>query len=296
MKNHSLILAIAFSLLPFLSFSQNDKSLLDILGEEETTEYVTNAFKSPRVINSHSIEMLREGVLDFRILHRFGELSGGAYEFFGLDNASMRIGFDYGVKDNLSVGIGRSTRWKELDGFVKYRIIQQSTGKREMPFSLVWVSGLTYNGLRDPYPGEDITPSRRLAYYHQLIAGRKFSEKFSLQLAPYLLYRNFTTGSLDPNALYGMEVGARFKLTRRVAVVGDYTFAFNRFPALLSENPLSLGFDIETGGHVFQLHFTNAIGMNERSYISDPNRNWLKGEVRFGFNLSRSFQLKRGGL
>ena len=295
MKKHSYL--FLFLLLPFISSSQDDKDLLDLLGPgEETTNYVTNAFKSPRVINSHSMEMLREGVLDFRILHRFGDISNGAYELFGLDNASMRIGFDYGVTDNLSVGIGRSTYFKELDGFVKYRFLQQSTGKRTTPLSLVWVSGITYNGLRDPYPGENMTPSRRLAYYHQLIAGRKISEKFSLQLAPFLLYRNFTSGSLDPNILYGLEIGARYKLSNRIAVVADYTLALNRFPGLLAHNPLSLGFDIETGGHVFQLHFTNAVGMNERSYISDDNWNWLKGEVRFGFNLSRSFQLKRGGL
>ena len=153
MKKHSCIFLLL--LLPFISFSQEDNDLLDLLGPgEETTNYVTNAFKSPRVINSHSMEMLREGVLDFRILHRFGDISNGAYELFGLDNASMRIGFDYGVTDNLSVGIGRSTYFKELDGFVKYRFLQQSTGKRTTPLSLVWVSGITYNGLRDPYPGE----------------------------------------------------------------------------------------------------------------------------------------------
>jgi hypothetical protein len=265
--------------------------LLSQLGEEETTEYVTNAFKSPRVINAHSMEMLRKGVLDFRILHRFGVISGGAYEFFGLDNADMRMSFDYGITNNLTVGIGRSTRNKEFDIFGKYRILHQSKGKRSMPLSLVWVSGLTYNTLKDPFPGEEINPTRRTAFYHQLIAGRKFSDKFSLQLAPYALHRNFTTSELDPNTLYGLEVGARFKLTQRIAIVADYTAALNRFPEILSRNPLSLGFDIETGGHVFQLHFSNAVGMNERSYIADPNTDWLEGEIRFGFNLSRVFQI-----
>ncbi len=195
MKKHSYL--FLFLLLPLIGYSQDDKDLLDLLGpEEETTNYVTNAFKSPRVINSHSMEMLREGVLDFRILHRFGDISNGAYELFGLDNASMRIGFGYGITDNLSVGIGRSTYFKEFDGFVKYRFLRQSTGKRTTPLSLVWASGITYNGLRDPYPGEKTTPARRLAYYHQLIAGRKMSENFPCSWRP-----SSSTAILLPAAL-----------------------------------------------------------------------------------------------
>ncbi len=293
MKN-IIILSIVL-LLASVSFSQNEGGLLDMLGEEETTEYITSAFKSPRVINSHSMEMLSEGVLDFRILHRFGEISGGAYEMFGLDNATMRMGFDYGINDNLTIGIGRSTRFKEFDGFVKYRILRQSTGKREFPLSVIWVSGITYNTLKNQFPGEDMTASRRTAYYHQVIAGRKFSDEFSLQVAPFMVYRNFTANSLDPNALYGTEIGGRYKLTKRIALVVDYSVAFNRFPSVFGRNPLSIGFDIETGGHVFQLHFSNAVGMNERSFISDSNRDWFEGEIMFGFNLSRVFQIKKNG-
>ncbi len=282
-----------FLFIASFSFSQNEGSLLELLGSEETTDYARHAFKSPRVINSHSMEMLAAGALDFRILHRFGDISGGAYELFGLDNATMRMSFDYGLSQHATIGIGRSTRNKEFDAFVKYRIFHQSTGKKVMPLSLIWVSGLTYNTLRNPYPGEEVNASRRTAYYHQIIAGRKFSEQFSLQLAPFMVYRNFTANSLDPNALYGTEIGARYKLSNRIAAVIDYSVAFNRFPGVLARNPLSIGFDIETGGHVFQLHFSNAVGMNERSFISDPNRDWFDGEIMFGFNLSRVFQIKK---
>jgi hypothetical protein len=291
MKAGIVTLLVFFHFLS-IAFSQND-DLLGLLGEEETTDYVTGAFKSSRVINAHSMEMLPRGVLDFRILHRFDDLSGGLYNLFGLDNATMRIGFDYGFTKNLTLGIGRSTRFKELDGFVKYRILQQTTGKRTTPMSLIWVSGMTVNGLRDPYPGQEIKGSDRLAYFHQLIAGRKFSENFTLQLAPFIVHRNLSSGSLDPNTLYGLEIGGRYKITKRIAVLADYNLALNRFPGVLARNPLSLGFDIETGGHVFQLHFSNAVGMNERSYISDSNGDWFDGEIRFGFNLSRVFQVKR---
>lgn len=278
-----------------LLYAQDEPNLLDALGEEQTTDYATNAFKSPRVINGHSMEMLHPGTMDFRILHRFGDVSRGYYEFFGLDNASMRMAFDFGLTKNLMVGIGRSTLNKELDGFVKYRILWQSTGKRNMPISLVWVSGMTVNGLKDPVGNADIpaTFSRRTGYYHELIIGRKFSERFTLQLTPTLVHQNIVQNELTPNDLYAVALGGRYKVTQRLAIVWDYGYVFNRFPANLSENPLSLGVDIDTGGHVFQLHFSNAEGMNERAYLSEDNSNWAKGEIRFGFNLSRIFQLKK---
>lgn len=285
----------SFVFLLFLSFSHilsaQDDDLLSLLGEEETVEYAAYAFKSPRVINSHSLEMLHPGALDFRILHRFGRLDQGLYDMFGLDNASIRLSFDYGITPNLTIGIGRTNQKKEIDGFIKYRILRQSSGARVIPVTVVWVSGITRNGLKNPYPGEEISGSDRIAYYHQAIVGRKFSEKFTLQLAPTIVHRNLTSGSLDPNTIYALEMGLRYKLSQRVAVLLDYVHSFNRFPGLVVRNPLSVGVDIETGGHVFQLHFSNSSGMNERAFITEANGSWLKGEIQFGFNLSRVFQL-----
>lgn len=272
-----------------------DGDLLSLLGAEKETERVTNAFKSPRVINSHSIEMLSKGTMDFRILHRFGKINEGFYELFGLDQASMRMGFDFGLTPNLMVGIGRSTVQKEMDVFAKYRILWQSTGKRDIPISLVWVSGVTRNGLKEPFSDPDvaITFARRLSYYHAVLIGRKFSERFTLQLEPTLVHRNIVNNQLIPNDLYALGIGGRYKITKRVGVNWDYSYAFNRFPNNITYNPLSIGFDIETGGHVFQLHFSNATGMNERAYLSESNGDWLRGAIQFGFNLSRVFQLKK---
>lgn len=283
----SLVLSIGTRL------SAQEQSLLDLLGEEKETQVVRNAFKSTRVINGQSIEMLREGVLDFRILHRFGPVNGGAYNFFGLDQAAMRLGLDYGISDNLSVGLGRSTAKKEVDAFVKYRIKPQTTGAKSFPVSLVWVSGLTRNGLEDPFPSTAYSASQRYGYYHELLIGRKFSENFSLQLAPMLVHRNLVENYLSPNDMYAISLGGRLKLSKRIAFTWDYAYALNRVPQGISFNPLSLGFDIETGGHVFQLHFSNATGMNERAYVTDDNGDWSNGGVRFGFNLSRVFQLKK---
>lgn len=269
-------------------FSQD---LLDLLGEEEeTTTYVKNAFKSSRVINGQSMEMIAKGALDFRILHRFGEFSGGAYEFFGLDQASMRLAFDYGITKNLTVGIGRSTLDKEFDGFVKYRILQQSYGAKNMPVSLLYVGGMVCNGLKYEDPAITNYFTSRLAYYNQLIIGRKFSDRLTLQVSPTFLHRNLVELASDPHDIYSVGVGGRVKLTQRLALTGDYFYVINNNDPLAID-PLSVGIDIETGGHVFQLHVSNSAGMNERAFITGTTGKWSKAEIRFGFNLSRIFQI-----
>lgn len=285
-------LALAFLLLIGFNFTAKAQDdLLSLLGDDTTTvNYAKNAFKSSRVINGQSMEMIPKGALDFRILHRFGEVSGGAYEFFGLDAASMRMGFDYGITKNFTVGVGRSTAKKELDGFVKYRILHQSTGAKVMPVSLLYVGGITCDGMKWTDTSAANYFTSRLAFYHQLIIGRKFSDRLTLQVSPTYLHRNLVELNSDPNDIYSVGVGGRVKLTNRIALTGDYFYVFNNTDSL-ALNPLSIGVDIETGGHVFQLHFSNSVGMNERAFITDTTGDWLKGEVRFGFNLSRIFQL-----
>jgi hypothetical protein len=263
---------------------------LDTAGPKK--EYVYNAFKSSRVIMSHSMEMLRPGVLDFRILHRFGRVNGGAYEFFGLDGpATVRLGLDYGITGDLTVGIGRSSFNKELDGFIKYRLIQQATGPHSLPFSLVAIAGSTVTTLKWTDPSRKNYFSSRIAYYGQLIVGRKFSESFTLQFIPSLLHRNLVPTEQDPNDLVAVGVGGRIKLSKRISLNADYHYVFN--PVSGMHNPLSIGFDLETGGHVFQLHFTNSKGMNERAYLAATEYDWGKGDIFFGFNISRSFQIKK---
>ena len=255
-------------------------------------DYATNAFKSPRVINGNSIEMLPFGVLDFRILHRFGELSGGGYELFGLDQASMRMGLDYGLSKNLMIGVGRSTFRKEVDGFVKYRLLWQSKGSTNIPVSVVWASGMSINGLKQPEAQVETTFNRRLSYYHQLLIGRKFSDRFSLQLAPMMVHRNISPSIVDPNNVFALGLGGRWKFTKRVALTWDGYYTINTFANSIKRVPLSLGVDIETGGHVFQLHFSNSTGMNERAFLLDENGDWTAGNIRFGFNISRWFQIQ----
>lgn len=290
-KQTTLLFAAALLIFASNAFGQDEDLLKGIEDNKPKKEYVDNAFKSSRVIMSHSMEMLQTGILDFRILHRFGNVNQGISQFFGLDNATVRLGLDYAVSNNLTVGIGRGSFRKEVDGFLKYRPIQQSTGPGSIPFSLVAVAGSTI--LTGNFSTQNNFFSSRLAYYGQAIIGRKFNERFTLQLMPTILHRNFVETRADPNDLVAAGVGGRIKLSKRVSLNVDYYYVINQNEALKVHNPLSVGFDIETGGHVFQLHFTNAVGMNERVFLTETVNDWARGDIQFGFNISRAFQIKK---
>lgn len=283
---------LAATLLALPAMAQDD--LLDLLGEEETGPVYTNAsFKTTRVINGHSLENTAHGVLDFRISHRFGILSGGVNEFFGLDNADVRLGLDYGITDRLMVGIGRSGFQKTVDGFAKYKLLRQCDEGCGMPFTLAIVAASSVTAAKAtevPWyaPGRQDYFTHRLSYSWQMVLGRKFSEGFSMQVMPGVVHRNLVEFDRDPNDLINVGVGARVKLTKRLAVNGEYFHVLrDEVPAFT--NSLSLGFDIETGGHVFQLHFTNSTGMFERAFITETTGKWGDGDIHFGFNISRVF-------
>ncbi len=277
------------------NFAQDSTNLLSLVAKDQPKrEYVYNAFKSSRVIMAHSMEMLQPGVLDFRILHRFGRINGGAYEFFGLDGpATVRLGLDYGISDDLSIGFGRSTFNKELDGFIKYRLLQQAKGAKPIPFSIVAIAGSTVTTLKWSDPTRKNYFSSRVAYYGQAIIGKKFSDGFTFQLTPSIVHRNLVPSPNDPNDLFAIGAGGRLKLTKRITFNLDYHYLLNPNETAAFYNPLSIGFDIETGGHVFQLHFTNSKGMNERAFLAATEYNWGDGDIFFGFNISRSFQIKK---
>jgi len=273
-----------------------EEDLLQLVKDDSVKrQYVTGAFKSTRVIMSHSMELLKEGVLDFRILHRFGPLNSGAASFFGLDEASIRLGLDYGITPNLTLGIGRTSLnpRKDADGFLKYRLIHQASGAKPTPLSLIAVAGTTIQTAEWADKSRENFFSSRVGYYGQLILGRKFSEALTLQLVPTMVHRNLVPTSEDENDTYALGAAGRLKLSKRISLNLDYYYVFNKDESLEVYNPLSVGFDIETGGHVFQLHFTNAIGMNERSFVTETTGDWGKGDVQFGFNISRVFHLKK---
>lgn len=294
MPFHKLRISVAVILL-FLGSTLRLKAqddLLNLLGDDAPKkEFVSNAFKATRVINGHSMEHIGAGVLDFRILHRFGLLNSGSYNAYGFDVATMRLGLDYGINDRLTAGIGRSTYQKELDGFLKYRLIWQAKGKGSIPFSVVLIGGAVRNGMHFTDQSPDNHQTSRYNYYYQVIIGRKFSNAFSLQLTPTVVHRNLVDSIKDKNDVYSIGIGTRLKLTQRFALTAEYFYTLpNQLPTGHND-PFAVGVDIETGGHVFQLHVTNALGMNERAFLTDQNGNVAKGDLHFGFNISRVFTI-----
>lgn len=278
----------------FSVFAQDDLLAIVNKNDEKKKEYVSNAFKSSRVINGHSMEMIGRGVMDVRILHRFGPVNSGFNNLYGLDQANMRLGFDFGLAKNLTVGFGRSNVGKEWDGFIKYRPVQQAKGgKGASPVSIVLVTGATISSLPWADPERENYFSSRMAFYNEVIIGRKFNEKFSLQLSPTFVHRNMVPLATDENDVFALGIGTRFKFSKRMAFVIDYHYVISGLDKTIYEDPLSIGIDIETGGHVFQLHFSNATGMNEKAFITNTTDSWGKGEIRFGFNLSRVFTIFR---
>lgn len=289
-----LFLTLLLSLFATPLFAQDDDidNLLDESKPE--TEYVLASFKTTRVINALSLENTHAGVLDFKISHRFGFLSGGAYEFFGLDQAYMRIGFDYGITPWLMVGVGRSNYEKTFDGLLKAKILRQSKGKRNIPISIEYAATAALKSQKFNNADQQNYFSSRMAYTHQLILGRKFSEAVSFQIMPTLVHRNLTPSPNDKNDVFAIGAAGRVKLTKRIAINGEYYYVLpNQIVGMGTDyhNSLSLGFDIETGGHVFQLHFTNSTSMVEKGVITETVGDWLKGDIHFGFNVSRVFTI-----
>lgn len=274
-----------------------DQDLLALLGEEKTVEYATASFKTNRVINGHSIENTAAGVLDFKISHRFSPVRQGLYDIFGLDGATIRFGLDYGITNRLMIGAGRNSREKIYDGFVKYKILRQSSGARNIPVTLTYLADAQIKSVKFADPSRDNKFTDRLYYTHQLLIGRKFGDRLSLQLMPTLVHRNLTESPEDRNDVYAMGVAGRFKLSKRVAFNAEYYYVPDGQIATSYVNSLSLGLDIETGGHVFQLHFTNSPDMTYKGFITETQEQWffqgndgrLMSGIRFGFNVSRVF-------
>lgn len=286
------LVGTCFFLLPLMAQEDDLLSLLDD-DKEETTEYVTASFKANRVINLHSLENTAAGVLDIKIGHRFGTLNGGFYELFGLDQASIRIGGDYGITDQLMIGLGRSSFEKTYDGFIKYKFLRQSKGKRNMPISAAFLATTAIQTLRWQNPDRDNLFSSRLYHTFQLIAGSKINEQISLQLSPTMVHRNLVLTNEEENDVYALGVAGRIKLTKRVTLNAEYIYVLPDQLAPEFQNSFSIGFDIETGGHVFQLHFTNSTSMIEKGYIAETVGNWGDGGIHFGFNVSRVFTLEK---
>ena len=275
------------------------EDLFDLLDDgPQPTQFTYATFKGTKLLNGQTNETPGKGVLQYIISHRFGSFTDEyLYNFFGLDNAHIRMQLDYGVSDRLNVGIGRSSVLKTSDAFLKYRALRQRTGGNAFPVSLTLYSSMNYRGARFT-DGLDHYTSDRLSYHHQAVFSRKMNENLSLIVAPSIVNWNLVPGPGDPNDTYHLLLGGRHKLTKRIALTGEYAFSSNRrYGSGASEerfhNPLSVGVDIETGGHVFQFHLSNTRAMSDPLWMAQNPYSAANGSLFLGFNISRVFTVRQ---
>lgn len=301
MTSHPYSKALVSGLLlgGLLAWAGPARAQTDLLGdlEKQTAdstrrEVVAATFKGTHIINAQSVETPGRGTLAFLIQHRFGTLNSGAYEFFGLDQAVLRLSFEYGLTDRLAVGIGRSSQEKTFDGFVKYKALQQTTGAQPMPVSVTLFASSAITTLKFNEPGVERSTASRVDYAYQALIARKCSPSLSVQFMPTLIHRNYVALEGMQNDVYALGAGLRQKLSKRLAFTADYFYLLPGHTADTYRNALGVGVDIETGGHVFQLHLTNSKGMTEKFFVPQTDGNFFNGDIYFGFTVARNFTIK----
>lgn len=280
---------------------ESDANLMNQLETQEAkneTTYAAATFKYTHVIDGQSVENLPARVLDVRILHRFGPLSSGLYNFFGLDYSpfNVKIGFDYGITDNFMIGIAHSGYNKTYDAFFKLRLLQQSKGAVNAPVTISFVPTLAISTLKpsqiDPAVKPDPTSEiRRASYVFQLLVARKFSEGFALQLMPTFVHADNISFFHNKHDIFAIGIAGTQKLSKRINFNAEYYYQLPDMKAPGAHNVLSFGINIGTGGHVFELLFSNSFGLTEKSFITETSGRWDNADALFGFNISRVFQL-----
>ncbi len=287
MKN--FLLLITLFTLETSVYSQDLMSILD--NEPQAKNYISSTFKGTRIINGHSIENRKKGTLEFIISHRFGRINSGPEQLFGLDESNIRFAFEYGLSDNITLGIGRSSFEKTYDGFAKYKLVKQSEGENSFPLAISLFGSVALKTLKNYDPGNIPTDKQRLFYTSQILIARKFNSAFSFQITPTYIHRNSVKTDADPHDIFAVGFGNRIKLSKRVSINTEYFYTVNPLKSLDTQNSIALGLDIETGGHVFQMVLTNAVSMIEKGFITETTDNFFKGDIHFGFNISRAFQV-----
>ncbi len=235
-------LIILFFFAATISQAQSLEDMLDEeMGEEETVNYATSTFKTIRVVNAQSVKSPAKNNLFFLISHRFGKLNQGPVDFFGIDNAQIRLGFEYGVTDRLTAGIGRSVYNKNFDLYARYKILRQSTGKKNMPISLSVMGSSNYAAYKWGYDDRKDEFANRMAYVSQILIARKFSSSVSMQLMPTYIHRNMVVTKEDQNDVFAVGAGGRVKLTKRFAITGEFHYVLPGKTADDFINSLSAG-------------------------------------------------------
>ena len=276
------------SIILFISISvslHSQEDLLGLIDDNPKTIPVMATFKATRIVNAQSIEMPKPRILEFVILHRFGSMANGAYDLFGMDEAVIRFDLEYGFSDRLSIGIGRSSLNKTYDIFSKLKIVDQRTGHRSFPISLVLFTKMEIETIM-----KDMDMQDRYTYDVQFLLAKKLNRSLSLQLMPTFIHRNLVETHNDHHDLISLGIGGRIKMTRRTSINFDTFFPIGRRGETYKQG-WGIGYDIETGGHVFQLMVTNARGSFESEYVENASGAFEDLNLYLGFNISRAFYL-----
>ncbi|WOD44280.1 DUF5777 family beta-barrel protein [Hwangdonia lutea] len=280
---------------PLICFAQDD--LLDEINTDSTgTQYATAVFKGLKIVNFESTKLVAKKQLTFIVAHRFGSIENGFDSFFGLDDAVTRLNFVYGISNGFNIGASRSSFQKIYEFSAKYRILRQT--ENSFPFTVIGYNSFLINTALDKKNLPLLKFKHRLGYTVQLLISRKINTDFSVEIAPTFFHDNLTASfyaenqvkiSEQDNSQFALGFGGRYKLGKRWSLNMDYGWHLNRDNNSPFKNPLSIGLDLETGGHVFQMHFTNAQGMNTNTFLGQGTGDWSDGNIYFGFNLSRVF-------
>lgn len=276
-------LLLLLFLFPLLTYSQDD--LLSGVETQVTKEKVTSAFKALKIVNLESTKLAAKGDLYFVVAHRFGSIKDGFEGFYGLDNANTQIKFIYGLTPGINISAARSEF--AYDFATKYMLLPQI--KDGFPVTIAGFNSLSINNTLKESLYPKLEFKNRLTYVAQLLISRKFSERLSLEIVPSFFHENFVLDPQQNNSQYAIGFGGRYKFAKRWSLNMDYAAHLNRASNSIYKNPLSIGFDLETGGHVFQMHFTSSQAIDEAGYLGRTTGDWTKGDVFFGFNLARVF-------
>ena len=299
----------------FLSAQDDLLKMLDTVASDGGDNKVTAMFKTTKVISMQTPQTVGHGELDFRITHRFGSMgvgsNGGVHTLYGFDAAEdIRFSFDYGITEKFQIGVGRSKKMENLDGSLKYRLMEQTLDNK-VPLSICVYSIASLTPVRESqlYSGADSTWiadnnkfEHRMAYTTQILFARKFSNWLSIEVAPGYTHRNYVLESVntenaavDENDILSVGAGLRLKVSRSVSILADYFYVLSDYrknnPLQPYYSPLAVGVEIETGGHVFHLTLANSPGIIENHFIPNSPDSWADGGYKFGFNISRVFTI-----
>lgn len=290
MKNYFTLVLCFFQV---AVLAQDD--LLDELKKKEKPEvnYAFQTFKGTRIINGMSVETKGKRELEFIFSHRFGRINSGSYNLWGLDNAYVRLGLEYGITDRLGVSIGRTSTDKTFDTYVRYKLFRQSSGAKVFPVTVTLIGTTNYKTSPQSSENPLITASDRISYVGQILVARKFSPQLSLQVSGVFVHRNMVYKAYENNDDYAVGFAGRYKVSKSMALTSEYFLRLNPTQNTPYYNSLGIGVDIETGGHVFQLVFTNSLGMIDRAIVAETDGRFGAGDIHFGFNISRVFQFSK---